>query len=108
MLQKLRVLLAVLTALSTIGVVPCTPAATLSGALTPLLPGTVIDLTAQGSSDWAHWGLDTKNLFDQKLSATQRISTFTLIGTAAAQPEAASLIGYRSEERRVGKECRSR
>lgn len=34
-------------------------AATLSGSFTPL-PPTIVDLTAEGTLDWAHWGLVTE------------------------------------------------
>jgi hypothetical protein len=53
----------------------------LSGALTvpPTLPSSV-DLTSQGTQDWAHWGLATNSLFDHKASVVQQISDFIKIG----------------------------
>jgi len=87
-------LFAILAALATLIPTSNARAATLAGAFTPLLPGTVIDLTAEGTADWVHWGFDPAHPIDRNVNAMQQISTFTLIGTAAAQPEAASLIGY--------------
>src|SRR6266566_5707582 len=51
----------------------------LSGA-TALPPGSV-DLTAEGTSDWAHWGLISPASFDHKAAVPQQISNFTEIGT---------------------------
>src|ERR1051326_3585039 len=93
-LQYIRVLLGLLTAIAVSEVQQQGRAATLSGALTPLLPGTLIDLTAQGTSYWAHWGLDPTDLFDHKLNATQQISSFTLIGGAIPEQEANCLISF--------------
>ena len=54
----------------------------LSGTLTlpPTLP-TTVNLTAEGTGDWAHWGLATNNLFNHKASVVQQISDFTKIGS---------------------------
>src|SRR5437867_1977644 len=87
-------LFALLTALNGLMVAPCGKAATLIGSFAPLLPGTEVDLTAEGTSDWAHWGLDLTNLFDHKIGVTQQISNFTLLGVETAQQEIANLIGY--------------
>jgi hypothetical protein len=46
----------------------------------PSLPSNV-DLTAEGTKDWAHWGLATNNVFNHKASVVQQISDFTKIGT---------------------------
>ena len=47
-------------------------------------PGTV-QLTAEGSSDWAHWGLNSAGSFDHRAGVTQQISNYTLIGQPATQ-----------------------
>jgi fibronectin type 3 domain-containing protein len=43
-------------------------------------PATLIDLTAAGTLDWAHYGLTTTDGFNHKVGATLRISDATLIG----------------------------
>jgi hypothetical protein len=40
-----------------------------------------VDLTAEGSSDWAHWGLLTNTSFDVKSGVPRQISNFTQLGT---------------------------
>jgi hypothetical protein len=42
-----------------------------------------IDLTAEGTLDWAHWGLNTSTDFDQKSSVVSQISNYSPVGTAA-------------------------
>ncbi len=48
-------------------------------------PATSINLTTDGSRDWAHWGLATNSLFNHKASVVQQISDYTKIGTNTAQ-----------------------
>src|SRR5262245_3499263 len=48
------------------------------------VPGSA-DLTADGTSDWAHWGLGWSGGFDRKLGVEQRISSATVLGTNALQ-----------------------
>jgi Bacterial Ig domain len=55
----------------------------LSGSVT--LPATSVELTAEGSSDWAHWGLSSPTNFDHKAGFPQQISNFTKIGTNDTQ-----------------------
>jgi hypothetical protein len=45
-------------------------------------PGSV-DLTAEGTADWTHWGLSDSNSFDRK-RVSAKISDFTLVGTHPA------------------------
>ena len=52
--------------------------ATLSGKLVHSSAG--VNLSKQGTLDWAHWGLQNSNSFADKQGATQRISAFTHIG----------------------------
>lgn len=40
-----------------------------------------VDLTAEGTSDWAHWGLVNKNSFNHKATGGSQISNFTMIGS---------------------------
>ena len=43
-----------------------------------------VDLTLEGTSDWAHWGSLTAASFDHKATGSAQISNFTLIGTNPA------------------------
>lgn len=44
-----------------------------------------VNLTPDGASDWAHWGLATNNWFNHKAVITQQISDYTKLGTNVAQ-----------------------
>ncbi len=48
-------------------------------------PAASVDLTAEGASDWAHWGLSSSNSFDHKAGVSPQISNFTRIGTNDTQ-----------------------
>src|SRR4051812_46915267 len=51
-----------------------------------LQPGiTNINLTTEGTRDWAHWGLATASDFNRKNIANQSITNFTLIGGPAGR-----------------------
>lgn len=52
-----------------------------SSALTPT---GALDLSAEGTTDWAHWGL-TGTSFNHKAGVTPQISNFAQIGNRAAQ-----------------------
>ena len=54
-------------------------AGTLSATFNSIPQGTVVDLTAEGTADWAHWGLFTESSIDRKVNVTPRISTFTAV-----------------------------
>src|SRR5207245_1767776 len=54
----------------------------LSGAETA--PTNAIDLAAEGSADWAHWGLFSDTSFDHKAGVTQQINDYSLIGGGQA------------------------
>jgi hypothetical protein len=43
-------------------------------------PATAVDLTAEGTADWAHWGLVTNTSFDFKSLVQRKISNFTALG----------------------------
>lgn len=47
-------------------------------------PATV-DLTVEGTADWAHWGLTSGASFDYKYLVQRKISNFTPLGTNAVQ-----------------------
>jgi hypothetical protein len=49
------------------------------------LPPGSVDLTADGTSDWTHWGLVASNSFDHKTGVSPQISNFTQIGTNNVQ-----------------------
>ncbi len=44
-------------------------------------PLTAINLTAEGTSDWAHWGYTDSTSFDHKNGVPQQISNFTRFGS---------------------------
>ncbi len=52
-------------------------------------PG-VVDLTADGNLDWAHWGLGDSSGFDHKSGVAQQISNWAGVGSDSAQ----QLTGY--------------
>jgi hypothetical protein len=45
-------------------------------------PPLSIDLTAQGTTDWVHWGLETNTSVNRKASVPAQISDFTRLGSA--------------------------
>jgi hypothetical protein len=53
-------------------------------ALPPGLPRAV-NLTAEGTRDWVHWGLTTNNPLTRKAGVVPQISDFTKIGTNAIE-----------------------
>jgi Bacterial Ig domain/FG-GAP-like repeat/FG-GAP repeat len=53
---------------------------TLSGRLS-MLPPHEVNLSTEGSVDWAHWGLNGSDKFDHKTNVSQQISNYTKIGT---------------------------
>ena len=50
-----------------------------------VFPAASVDLTVEGSSDWAHWGLASPVDFDHKAGVPRQISNFTTIGTNITQ-----------------------
>ena len=49
------------------------------------VPTNRVNLTLEGTSDWAHWGLDSETSFDHKNGVAQQISDFTVLGTNSVQ-----------------------
>jgi len=45
------------------------------------LPPASVDLTSEGTLDWAHWGLLSRETFNHKATAVPLISNFTKVGT---------------------------
>ena len=58
------------------------------------LPSAAVDLTAEGTADWAHWGLSSPTSFDHKAGVSQQISTYVEIGTAIAQQFSDNFTAY--------------
>src|SRR5262245_57012946 len=52
--------------------------AALEGAFAPVPDGSNINLTAEGTADWAHWGLNGAGSFNRKQGVAPQISNFTL------------------------------
>src|SRR5690606_18618837 len=48
-------------------------------------PPANVDLTAEGTADWAHWGLGGANGFNRKSGAAPQISNYTKIGSGAVR-----------------------
>jgi hypothetical protein len=44
-------------------------------------PPTQVNLTTEGTADWAHWGLTSPTSFDHKSGVGQSISDFTVLGS---------------------------
>ena len=42
-----------------------------------------VNLTTEGATDWAHWGLNSKHSFNHKAGSSQNISDFTVLGSHA-------------------------
>jgi hypothetical protein len=64
----------------------------LSGAFATPQPS--IQLTTEGTADWAHWGLNAASDFNHKNNVTPQISNFTQIGSTAANRYANNPIAY--------------
>jgi hypothetical protein len=69
------------------------PGGTLTG--TPGTPPSTVNLTAEGTADWAHWGLIASTSYNHKAGVSQQIGNFTKIGTNEVQRYADNLSGYR-------------
>jgi hypothetical protein len=66
---------------------------TLTGTVST--PDSTVNLTAEGTADWAHWGLVTNTSYNHKAGVSQQIGNFTKIGTNEVQRYADNLSGYR-------------
>ena len=59
-----------------------------------LAPTNTVDLTADGTRDWAHWGLTNADSFDHKAGVAQAISNFTIVGAGPTVQFADNFNGY--------------
>jgi hypothetical protein len=53
-----------------------------------------VQLTTEGSKDWAHWGLTSVSSFDQKAGVAHQISNYTLVGSGTASRYANNSVGF--------------
>ncbi|MEO8368200.1 MAG: M23 family metallopeptidase, partial [Candidatus Solibacter sp.] len=75
----------------TLTVIPPATGGTLNGAMAT--PAATVQLTTEGTLDWAHWGLATATDFNHK-AVTQQISNITMVGPTAAARYANNSTGY--------------
>ena len=55
------------------------PAAVLSGSFVPSLNGSVVNLTSEGTVDWAHWGLVWVDDFNHKAAVVPMIGNVAVL-----------------------------
>jgi hypothetical protein len=58
-------------------------AGSLSGTVSPIT--SPVNLTAEGTADWAHWGLNAPTDFNHKATGGSQISNVTLVGTGTTK-----------------------
>ena len=58
------------------------------------MPPSSLDLTLEGTADWAHWGLITNISFNHKAGVSQQISNFSVIGTNLVERYADNFTAY--------------
>jgi hypothetical protein len=61
-----------------------------------------VDLTADGNSDWAHWGYSSASDFDHKLTGGGQISNFQQVGINAPTQYGDNLVIYRWSDGQSG------
>jgi len=66
----------------------------MSVTFTPIPQGTDVNLTADGSLDWVHWGLYTESSLNRKAGVTPQIHDFTPRGFTGPFPYADNYNGY--------------
>ena len=59
-----------------------------------MTPASPVQLTTEGTVDWAHWGVNTASDFDHKAAVTPQISNYTLILGGAAQRYTNNPVGF--------------
>ncbi len=57
-------------------------------------PPTNVNLSYEGQTDWAHWGLSSANSFDDAHQATVRISNKTILGKGSATQFGDNAVGF--------------
>src|SRR4026207_488965 len=60
-------------------------AGVLSGSFSTLPAGANVNLTPEGSLDWAHWGLTAPDDFNHKAGISSQVTNFMVIGDALIQ-----------------------
>jgi hypothetical protein len=60
--------------------------ARLDGAFAAVPPGSFINLTAEGATDWAHWGLKGPEDFNHKQGVVPQVGALTIVGPNALEP----------------------
>ena len=65
---------------------------TLSGSIGA--PANPVQLTAEGSTDWAHWGLNASTDFDHKAGVTPQISNYTMLAAGSPARYANNAAGF--------------
>jgi hypothetical protein len=58
------------------------------------VPPSMVNLTQEGTNDWAHWGLSNNLSFNHKAGVVQQVSNLTPIGTNLVQRLADNAIAY--------------
>ncbi|MET0650390.1 MAG: Ig-like domain-containing protein [Pyrinomonadaceae bacterium] len=66
----------------------------LTGTALAPSPPSQVNLTNQGTLDWAHWGNGGPQVFNHKAGVTQQISNFTRIGTSTTSWLADNLTSF--------------
>jgi len=56
---------------------------TITGTFSTVAPGSNVDLTSMGKSDWVHWGLYSSSSINRKSGVQSQISDFTTFGSVA-------------------------
>src|SRR5947207_15024819 len=67
----------------TLSITGVASAGSLSGTVNPPPPS--VNLTTEGTSDWAHWGLNTATDFNHKATGGTQISNVSLIGAGSTK-----------------------
>jgi hypothetical protein len=57
-----------------------------------------VDLTAEGTSDWVHWGYSSASDFDHKATGNAQISSFQQVGINAPTQYGDNLVIYRWDD----------
>lgn len=64
-------------------------------AVTPATPPPAVDLSLEGTLDWAHWGFATAGDFDHKATGNGQISNFASVGINAPTAYGDNRVAYR-------------
>jgi hypothetical protein len=69
-----------------------TTGGSLAGSMS--IPQQVTQLSTEGTTDWAHWGLTSATDFNRKATGGSQISNFTVIGSRAVLRHTTNPTGY--------------